>query len=60
MKDYKQIHHAKLNGITYLGREALLQLIQGAKDEKGEKYLFMFCGVEKKEKSPHRQSEPQS
>ncbi len=50
MKDYKQIHHAKLNGITYLGREALLQLIQGAKNEKGEKYLFMFCGVEKKEK----------
>ena len=44
-RDYRQIHHAKLNGITYTGREALLQLIQQAKCKKTGGYLFMYCGI---------------
>lgn len=46
-KPYTEIHHATFDNVVYRGREALLQLIQRAKDEKTTNHLLMFCGADK-------------
>jgi uncharacterized protein (UPF0548 family) len=48
-KPYTQIHHATFDGVVYRGREALLQLIQRAKDDRTMNHLLMFCGADKKD-----------